>query len=377
MANVEIGQQPNADLVWYANETTPQPMNGNSQVYDGTYYVSQRVGVCESPRTAITFIVNEVLPQPTASSQSFCTSAVVSDLVVTGAEGAIFRWFDSATSTDVLADNEPLSNGTYYVSQELNGCESNRKAISVQIINTAAPQIANMSICQGTTIAEVEIPATTGVTYKWYVSPTAITALPATTMLTNGTYFISSSYNGCESERVVVDIETTPVPNAPTGEAQQSFVYNVSINEVTIADLVVNEADVLWFAHEDDAATLTNPLESDMPLSDGTTYYAVIVSDNGCVSDVFAVTVTVTLGNNKFDRAKLAYYPNPTQGILNIQYAETIERVEIYNTIGQLVGTQDFSSNQITVDMGNLSNGTYLLKLHIDGYQQLIKVVKN
>lgn len=377
MANVEIGQQPNAELIWYVNETTPQPMNGNSQVYDGTYYVSQRVGICESTRTAITFIVNEVLPQPTASSQSFCTSAVVSDLVVTGAEGAIFRWFDSATSTDVLADNEPLSNGTYYVSQELNGCESNRKAISVQIINTAVPQIANMSICQGTTIAEVEIPATTGVTYKWYVSPTAITALPATTVLTNGTYFISSSYNGCESERVVVDIETTPVPNAPTGEAQQSFVYNVSINEVTIADLVVNEADVLWFAHEDDAATLTNPLESDMPLSDGTTYYAVIVSDNGCVSDVFAVTVTVTLGNNKFDRAKLAYYPNPTQGILNIQYAETIERVEIYNTIGQLVGTQDFSSNQITVDMGNLSNGTYLLKLHIDGYQQLIKVVKN
>lgn len=377
MANVEIGQQPNAELIWYVNETTPQPMNANTQVYSGTYYASQRIGVCESPRTAITFVVNDALPQPTASSQSFCTSAVVSDLVVTGAEGAIFRWFDSATSTDVLADNEPLSNGTYYVSQELNGCESNRKAISVQIINTAAPQIANMSICQGTTIAEVEIPATTGVTYKWYVSPTAITPLSATTVLTNGTYFISSSYNGCESERVVVDIETTPVPNAPTGEAQQSFVYNISINEVTIADLVVNEADVLWFAHEDDAATLTNPLESDMPLSDGTTYYAVIVSDNGCVSDVFAVTVTVTLGNNKFDRAKLAYYPNPTQGILNIQYAETIERVEIYNTIGQLVGTQDFSSNQITVDMGNLSNGTYLLKLHIDGYQQLIKVVKN
>src|SRR5690554_2887489 len=379
MANVEIGQQPNADLVWYANETTPQPMNGNSQVYDGTYYVSQRVGICESTRTAITFIVNEALTLPTASSQSFCGEAVVSDLVVTGAEGAMFRWFDSATSTDVLADNHELSNGTYYVSQELNGCESNRRAISVQIINTAAPQISNMSLCEGTTIAEVHIPATTGVTYKWYVSPTAITPLSAGTVLTNGsTYFISSSYNGCESEiRAVVDIETTPVPNAPTGDEQQAFVYNVSINEVTIADLVVNEEDVLWFAHEDDAATLTNPLESDMPLSDGTTYYAVIVSDNGCVSDVFAVTVTVTLSNNKFDRAKLAYYPNPTQGILNIQYAETIERVEIYNTIGQLVGTQDFSSNQITVDMGSLSNGTYLLKLHIDGYQQLIKVVKN
>src|SRR5690606_14416169 len=176
---------------------------------------------------------------------------------------------------------------------------------------------------------------------------------------------------------VIVDIETTPVPNAPTGEPVQAFVYNISTNEVTISDLVVNEDDVLWFAHEDDAATLTNPLESDMPLEDGATYYAVIVSENDCISEPFAVTVTVTLGNEKFDRAQLAYYPNPTQGILNIRYTDTIEKVEIYNTIGQLVATQEFSSNQIAVDMHQLSNGTYLLKLHIDGYQQLIKVVKN
>lgn len=377
LANVEIGQQPDAELVWYANETTSQPMNTNSQIYAGTYYASQRIGICESARTAITFIVNEALPQPTASSQTFCGSAVVSDLVVTGAEGAMFRWFDSATSTTPLAGDAALSNGTYYVSQELNGCESNRKAISVQIVNTVAPQIANMSLCEGTTIGEVEIPATTGVTYKWYVSPTATTALPESTTLTNGVYYISSVYSGCESERVVVDIETAPVPDAPTGEAEQAFVYNISIDEITIADLVVNEEGVLWFAHADDAATLTNPLQSDMPLANNTTYYAVLVSDNGCVSEPFAVTVTVTLGNAKFDRAKLVYYPNPTQGMLTIQYTDTIESVEIYNTVGQLVGTQEFNNNQITVDMSGLSNGTYLLKLHIDGYQQLIKVVKN
>src|SRR5690606_13120200 len=193
------------------------------------------------------------------------------------------------------------------------------------------------------------------------------------TLINGETYYISSNYNGCESERVIVDIETTPVPNAPTGEPVQAFVYNVSINEVTVSDLVVNEDNVLWFAHED----LTNPLDPETPLSDGATYYAVIVSDAGCVSEPFAVTVTVTLGNEKLDRAQLVYYPNPTQGILNIRYTDTIEKVEIYNTIGQLVATQEFSSNQIAVDMHQLSNGTYLLKLHIDGYQQLIKVVKN
>src|SRR5690606_26131162 len=297
LANVEVGQQDSTELLWYANSTTSQVMDTNVQIYAGTYYVSQKTGICESARAAITFVVNQVLPQPSASSQTFCSSAIVADLVATGEPGAILQWFASATSTIPLDDNEALSNGTYYVSQTMNGCESNRKAISVQIVNTAAPQIANMSLCEGTTIAEIEIPAPTGATYKWYISPTAITALPASTIVTNSTYYISKVYAGCESERVVVDIETTPVPNAPTGEPFQSFVYSVSINEVTVADLVANEDGVLWFAHADDAVTLTNPLQPDMPLTNDTTYYGVIVSDNDCVSEIFTVTVTVTLGN--------------------------------------------------------------------------------
>src|SRR5690606_4933080 len=120
---------------------------------------------------------NDPLSQPTASSQAFCGSAVVSDLVVHGEEGAMFWWYDSATSDEPLASDEPLSNGTYYVSQSLDGCESNRKAISVQIIQIEAPQIDNMSLCEGTTIAEVDIPATTGITYKWYSNPVVITPL--------------------------------------------------------------------------------------------------------------------------------------------------------------------------------------------------------
>jgi len=376
LANVEVGQQDGTELLWYANSTTSQVMDTNVQIYAGTYYVSQKTGICESARAAITFVVNQVLPQPSASSQTFCSSAIVADLVATGEPGAILQWFASATSTIPLDDNEALSNGTYYVSQTMNGCESNRKAISVQIVNTAAPQIANMSLCEGTTIAEIEIPATTGVTYKWYISPTAITALPASTIVTNSTYYISKVYAGCESERVVVDIETTPVPNAPTGEPFQSFVYSVSINEVTVTDLVANEDGVLWFAHADDAATLTNPLQPDMPLTNDTTYYGVIVSDNDCVSEIFTVTVTVTLGNERFDRTKLNYYPNPAQDVLNIEYTDIIENVEIYNTVGQLVKTQAFDSNYIAVDMSSLSSGTYLLKLQINGYQQLIKVMK-
>ena len=378
LSDAEVGQQPNTELLWYINENDTAPIDGNSQVSTGThtYYASQRIGICESERVAITFVVTAVLPQPTASSQTFCGSAVVSDLVVHGEEGALFWWYDSATSEEPLAGDQALSNGTYYVSQSLGACESARKAISVQIVNTTAPQIDDMYLCEGTTIGDVNIPAATGITYKWYANPTVITPLSANTVLTDGTYYISSSYNGCESERVAVDIETAPVPDAPTGETEQSFVYNISTNEITLSDLVVNEDNVLWFAHEEDIPTLTNPLLDYMPLENGRTYYAVIVSDAGCVSNPLAVTVTVTLGNERFDRAQLAYYPNPTQGVLNIRYTDTIEKVEIYNTIGQLVATQEFNSNQVMVDMHQLSNGTYLLKLHIDGQQQFIKVIK-
>ncbi len=57
----------------------------------------------------------------------------------------------------------------------------------------------------------------------------------------------------------------------------------------------------------------------------------------------------------------LEVYPNPTNGILNINNAKETT-VYIYNIIGELVHTSYVSTDVYQINMEKLSNGTYILK---------------
>lgn len=361
---------------WYANATNQSPLDSSTQVQSGTFYVSAELNNCESARTPIHFVMYSGLPMPSASSQSFCNFATVADLVAEGlTEGATLHWYDSATAEQSLTPDTPLNNGTYYVSQKNDTCESTRKAISVWIIQLSDPILNPILACDGAVIDDVHLPITTDVEYVWYSNPTTTTPLSSETILTNTVYYISKTLNGCESGRTAVDVVVNPIPNAPTGDVVQSFIYDVP-SDATIADLIINEGETTWYMSEDDAINQENPLDANTPLVNELTYYTVIVSEFGCVSEVFSTTVTLTLGAVQFDKSKLVYYPNPTTGKVNIQYVDNIEQVIVYNAIGQKVSTHLFNSNHIQFDMSELSQGIYLLKLHAGKQQQLIKIVK-
>jgi hypothetical protein len=80
--------------------------------------------------TTQTFNITQPAPvvSPTASSQSFCGVATVSNLVATGTN---LQWYTAATSGSPLAPSTQLVAGTYYVSQTIGSCESTRTAVSV------------------------------------------------------------------------------------------------------------------------------------------------------------------------------------------------------------------------------------------------------
>ncbi|PXY45588.1 pectate lyase family protein [Flavobacterium hydrophilum] len=62
---------------------------------------------------------------------------------------------------------------------------------------------------------------------------------------------------------------------------------------------------------------------------------------------------------------KLILYPNPVSNELNIDSDKAIQKVEVYNLTGALVNTQQGNNNSI--DMSNLANGSYLVKVHTEG----------
>ena len=55
-------------------------------------------------------------------------------------------------------------------------------------------------------------------------------------------------------------------------------------------------------------------------------------------------------------------YPNPSNGQVTVE-AEALERVALYNVLGQLVAEAQASGDQVTLDLRKLSSGLYLLHI--------------
>ncbi len=376
-ATAEVGALASATVTWYSSATATQPMSSTTQIVNGTYYATQTVGNCESARSAITFTVYQNLPVPTSVAQTFCGSGTVSQLEATGGqEGAEYLWYSSATATTPLSGSTALTNGTYYVSQKAGDCESGRKAVIIRVVNTTPPSVSPYSFCGSATVSDLTLPDLAGVTYNWYISPASTTPLAPNTALTNGTtYFVSKVQLGCESSRVGATVTLLPAPSSPTGPSEQSFVIDIP-SDATVSDLIADQEGVVWYITADDAKTGNNPLQDNMPLVSGQTYYGVVIGSNGCPSAPLAVTVTVTLGSPEFDKSMLRYYPNPVNDILTISYSHAIDRVVVYNLIGQRVKEISFGGNEVQVDMSGLSSGTYMVELHLKEQVQFIKILK-
>jgi len=149
-------------------------------------------------------------PLPTATSpQTFCIqqNAALNDIAIT--TGQNLKWYDTLTTGSLLLNTTPLQNGnTYYASQTINGCESERIPVTVTIQNTLAPTgNVKQSFCtsQNPTLSNLVV---VGSAIKWYDSATLGNFLTYTTPLVDGeTYFATQTENNCEStNRIAITV---------------------------------------------------------------------------------------------------------------------------------------------------------------------------
>lgn len=155
-------------------------------------------------------------PLPTAQSdQTFCIqqNAVINDIAITGQN---IKWYDAQVNGNLLSGTAILENKTYYASQTLAICESERIAIQINIQNTPAPTgNVQQDFCttQKPKISNLEA---VGTNVVWYISSTNGSILSASEDLTNGAaYYASQTVNGCESSTrlaVLVSIVTPSIP---------------------------------------------------------------------------------------------------------------------------------------------------------------------
>lgn len=178
--------------------TTTSPLSYN-QV--GTYTIVWNFtdGTNTTSQNQIIVITPQPLPTVVGPFE-FCKqdNATLNDIIVTGQN---IKWYDALTNGNLLPNTTLILNGaTYYVSQTINGCESERVAIAVTVYQTAAPTgMAVQTFCdtQVLTLADFVI---SGTDMLFYDANVGGNLLPISTTLINGvTYYASQTLDGCES----------------------------------------------------------------------------------------------------------------------------------------------------------------------------------
>jgi alpha-tubulin suppressor-like RCC1 family protein len=88
------------------------------------------------------------------------------------------------------------------------------------------------------------------------------------------------------------------------------------------------------------------------------------------------VMMPVGIDDEFADNDEYHVYPNPTNGIINIQ-AKNNYSLTIYDITGkQMLSYQPTNGLNSTFDISNLPNGVYYLKLQSDNYYQTKKIIK-
>ncbi len=211
---------------------------------------------------------------PVVSNQSFCTSATVANLVVTG---TMIKWYAGASGGSVLTTTAALATGTYYVTQTVNGLESVRTAVMININTTALPTASPQSLCGSVTVASL---TATGTALKWYSAATGGSELATSTALSTGTYYVSQTLNSCESSRTSVAV-TVNITGLPTANAQ------AICNSGTVANLTATGTALKWYT----ASTGGSALATSTALT-ARTYY-VSQTLNSCESARVSSVVTL------------------------------------------------------------------------------------
>jgi hypothetical protein len=76
---------------------------------------------------------------------------------------------------------------------------------------------------------------------------------------------------------------------------------------------------------------------------------------------------------NRFD---VSYFPNPTKDFVNLKTVNSIEKITVFNILGEVVWSKVVNEQSYKMDISKLSASTYYIKLENKGQTQTIKLLK-
>jgi hypothetical protein len=112
----------------------------------------------------------------------------------------------------------------------------------------------------------------------------------------------------------------------------------------------------------------------------GNTYYVRVWSDGSTsrrtegTFDITAVDATLSMAD--VDAQGFTYFPNPVNHNLSLRAQNAIQNVSVYNMLGQEVLKTAPNTLESEINMSDLSNGAYFVKVTINDVTKTVRIIK-
>lgn len=261
----------------------------------------------------------------------------------------------------------PAANITYsVVGSDALGCVSiNSPTAFVLVKPTPTISVNSGSICLGETFTIVPTGAN-NYTFSTLFSSTTPSLAGDYTYTVIGIY---GGTNNCLSEPVTSSLTVYALPTVTAAASRTNICAKESV--------VLTAGGLTTYSWSNNQANSSFTVA----LNATTVFIVKGVDANGCPgSSTVNITVKPCTGLDQISESNLGIevFPNPSKGELTIQspvFGDNVT-IEVYNSIGQLVQQNKLVSPAVKLDLQNLNNGVYYIRIKEDNRQEVVRIIK-
>ncbi|MCF6130114.1 T9SS type A sorting domain-containing protein [Flavobacterium sp. AS60] len=290
---------------------------------------------------------------------------------------ATYQWIDCNNGNSDIAgatsrSYTPTVSGNYAVRvTNSSGCTVTSNCTVLTICNPATnPQITGSAnaICAG----ESRTLTATGnlnqsLEWKWYTGTNCGQTLIGTGASITVSPTVTTAYycrgeGGCSQDGLcrTVNVQVNAVPSNVVSQTGNILTAQESGATYQWIDCTNGNSDISGATSQSYTPTVSG------------NYAVKITSANGCL--VTSSCTQITLSIQEFEQLGIKLYPNPIKNHFTLVGEEVINRVTIYNLLGQKV--KEFSGNQSYYDVNDLSSGTFIIEVVTEKGKAKTKIIK-
>jgi hypothetical protein len=135
-----------------------------------------------------------------------------------------------------------------------------------------------------------------------------------------------------------------------------------------------------WLDCDNSNAPITNATSNSFNVAQSGSYSVIVTRNTACQATANCFVVNLSGGGNvsilENHEDALSVFPNPAHDLINLSGIKFGSRIELFNNQGLKVYEVPFTSENVTINTNNLSNGLYILNItNSNGESQQHKVV--